>query len=50
MPWLKESTGCWSTSVSSIPIELHDYAVARFAPDVVAAQIIDVYRGVLDGR
>ncbi len=26
------------------------YAVERFAPDVVAAQILEVYRSVLDGR
>jgi glycosyltransferase involved in cell wall biosynthesis len=31
------------------PGRLHDYARARFAPDVVAAQIVRVYREVLDG-
>ena len=29
------------------PQTLHDYALARFAPDVVASQILDVYREVL---
>ena len=32
------------------PEALHRYAAERFAPDVVAAQILDVYRGVIDGR
>jgi len=32
------------------PDRLHEYAVARFAPDVVAGQILEVYRGALDGR
>lgn len=31
------------------PRTLHDYAVARFSPHVVAAQILDVYREVLGG-
>ncbi len=30
------------------PEMLHEYARKRFAPDVVAAQILDVYRSVLD--
>jgi glycosyltransferase involved in cell wall biosynthesis/GT2 family glycosyltransferase len=29
------------------PQELHDFAVARFAPEVVAGRILDVYREVL---
>jgi len=32
------------------PELLHEYAVERFAPEVVAGQILKVYRGVLDGR
>jgi glycosyltransferase involved in cell wall biosynthesis/GT2 family glycosyltransferase len=32
------------------PEALHRYAAERFAPDVVAAQILDVYRGIIDGR
>jgi glycosyltransferase involved in cell wall biosynthesis len=32
------------------PESIHQYAVRRFAPTVVAAQILEVYRGVLDGR
>jgi glycosyltransferase involved in cell wall biosynthesis len=32
------------------PAALHEYAAERFAPDVVAARILEVYRGVLDGR
>jgi glycosyltransferase involved in cell wall biosynthesis len=32
------------------PDQLHTYAVERFAPEVVADQILEVYRGVLDGR
>jgi glycosyltransferase involved in cell wall biosynthesis len=32
------------------PDQLHEYAVTRFAPDVVAQQILDVYQRVLDGR
>jgi len=31
------------------PDELHTYASARFAPEVVAARILDVYSEVLDG-
>lgn len=31
------------------PQRLHEYARSRFAPDVVAAQILDVYREVLGG-
>lgn len=31
------------------PQALHEYARSRFAPDVVAAQILDVYREVLGG-
>lgn len=31
------------------PHALHEYACARFAPDVVAAQVLDVYREVLGG-
>lgn len=31
------------------PRRLHGYARERFAPDVVAARILDVYREVLDG-
>lgn len=31
------------------PVKLHEYARSRFAPDVIAAQILDVYREVLDG-
>lgn len=31
------------------PQRLHEYARERFAPDVVAAQILDVYREVLGG-
>lgn len=31
------------------PHALHEYAAARFAPDVVAERIVDVYREVLDG-
>ena len=31
------------------PDTLHAYARSRFAPDVVAARILDVYSEVLDG-